>query len=857
MRRFTVSPSFKRPSSLWILCLTAIAPLAAAAFPNKPAQGKAAPPETNSKPISFARDIRPILSDKCFKCHGPDSIARMANLRLDTEKGAFADLNGAHPFVPGDPAKSLAYERMTSKDPAKRMPPPNSNRTLTQAQIELIRRWIQQGAQWQKHWSFIPPVRPGLPEVKNKAWAKNAIDRFILARLQREGIKPSAAAPKEKLIRRVTLDLTGLPPTREELDAFLSDASPTAYETVVDRLLRSPRFGERWVWEWLDAARYSDTNGYQEDRARPMWPWRDWAINALNSNMPFDQFTVEQIAGDMLPNATVSQKIATGFNRNHMLNGEGGRIPEESRVEYVMDRVDTTSTVWLGVTMGCARCHDHKYDPFTQKEYYQFYAYFNNIPESGGVDRNGSANPVISLPTPEQTARIAELQKSIGELNQKLSDTDKKLREEQPEWERKSSNPASKVPANIAALLKVASKDRTAAQSKELTTYYLSQSPARVELQKQVDAARKSVDETNNAVILAMVMEEMPKPRDTHILIRGAYDKPGDPVSCGLPAVLPPLPTDTSNSRLGLAKWLVDPSNPLTARVAVNRFWQTLFGTGLVKTAEDFGVQGEAASHPELLDWLATEFMRTKWDVKGILKQIVMSATYRQTSDVTPALLEKDPENRLLARGPRFRLPSFVLRDQALALSGLLVEKVGGPPVKPYQPEGVWEDFSYGKITYTQDHGESLYRRSLYTFWRRSVAPTDLFDTGARRGCTVRMTRTNTPLQALTTLNDTTFVEASRVFAERVMKSGKTPEERISAAFRMATARRPTPAELAVLTRGYQRYLNQYKADPEAAKKLITVGESKPDAKLDSAELAATTNVMSLILNLDEVMSKE
>jgi hypothetical protein len=545
-----------------------------------------------------------------------------------------------------------------------------------------------------------------------------------------------------------------------------------------------------------------------------MWLWRDWVIEAINRNMPFDQFVIEQIAGDLLPNASRSQKIATGFNRNHMLNGEGGRIPEESRVEYVVDRVDTTSTLFLGLTMGCARCHDHKYDPVSMKDYYRLYAYFNSVAETGAVDRDGSANPVLMLPTPEQETRIAALKRTLEDMDRRIAPLDK-------------------------------------------------QAPERAALQKEREAAQKSLDELNRSVLTVMVMEDLPKPRDTHILLRGAYDKYGEKVTVGTPEALPPLPKDAPPNRLALARWLVDPANPLTARVTVNRLWQKLFGVGLVKTAEDFGVQGARPSHPELLDWLAVTFQRgdrsqRPWDVKATLKRMVMSATYQQASRVSPALQERDPENRLLARGPRYRLPSYTLRDQALVLSGLLVEKVGGPPVKPYQPEGVWEDFSYGKITYQQDRGEALYRRSLYIFWRRSVAPTMLFDTASRRVCMVQVARTNTPLQALTLLNDITYIEASRAFAERTLKQGgATPEARLTFAFQAATARAPHPAELAVLNRSLNRNLDHYRAQPEEAKRLIETGESKPDPALEAAELAAYTNVCSLILNLDEVLSKE
>jgi hypothetical protein len=758
--------------------------------------------------VRFARDIQPILSDRCFRCHGPDARARQANLRLDTQEGV------RRAFTPGKPAQSPGFLRMIEKRPALRMPPPNSHLTLKPSEIARIRAWVMQGAKWEKHWAFIPPTLPPLPTVKNRAWARNPIDLFVLARLEREGLKPSPEADRRTLIRRVTLDLTGLPPTPQEVAAFVADRSPDAYDRLVDRLLSSPRYGERMVWEWLDGARYSDTNGFQEDRARPMWVWRDWAIAAINRNMPYDQFVLEQTAGDLLPNATVSQKIATGFHRNHMLNGEGGRIPEESRVEYVVDRVDTTATLFLGLTMACARCHDHKYDPISMKDYYRLYAYFNSIAETGAVDRDGSANPVLTLPTPEQEAKIAGLKQTLQELD-----------------------------GRIAPLAK--------------------DSPERAALQKERDAAQKSLEEANRAVLTTMVLEDLPSPRETFILLRGAYDKYGEKVSCGTPEALPPLPKDAPPNRLGLVRWLVAPDNPLTARVAMNRLWQQLFGVGLVKTAEDFGLQGERPSHPELLDWLAVTFQRgrgaqTPWNVRAMVRLIVTSSTYRQSSRVTPALLARDPENRLLARAPRYRLPSWMLRDQALALSGLLVEKIGGPPVKPYQPEGVWEDFSYGKIVYQQDHGDALYRRSLYIFWRRSVAPTMLFDTASRQVCTVRVARTNTPLQALTLLNDITYVEASRAFAQRVLQQGgPTPRERLAFAFRTATARAPGPQEMAALERSLRRALERYRRQPEEAKRLIAVGESKPDPALDPAELAAYASVCSLILNLDEVLSKE
>ncbi len=838
------------------------------------------PAATSAGAVDFSRDIQPILSDNCYHCHGPAEKGRKAKLRLDTKEGAFRVQDGKAVIIPGKSAQSELVRRITTKVADDVMPPLDSNRKLTAKQIDLLKRWVDQGAKWGQHWAFVAPQRPELPKVKNKAWPKNAIDYFILARLEREGLKPSAEAAKEKMIRRVTLDLTGLPPTLEEVDAFLADTSKEAYEKLVDRLLRSPRYGERMVWEWLDAARYADTNGYQGDGTRTMWPWRDWVIEALNSNMPFDQFTVEQIAGDLLPAATVQQKLASGFNRNHMLNGEGGRIAEESRVEYVVDRVNTTSTVWLGVTMGCAQCHDHKFDPFTQREFYQMSAYFNNVAESGAVDRGGNANPVVNLPTLEQTAKIASLNQSLAELNEQLKANAELLRAKQPEWETQAATNTTKPPTNIVAVLQIPADKRSTAQNKELTDHYFSTVPERQALQKKMDETRKALDGANNSILIAMVMEERKDPRDTFILVRGAYDKYGDKVRAGLPLSLAGAAAGAATNRLALAQWLVDPANPLTARVTVNRYWQLFFGTGLVKTTEDFGVQGEKPLHPELLDWLATEFMgsgglglgsgveaqtpdasshpRSRWDVKAVHKLIVMSAAYRQSSKITPALVERDPENRLLARGPRFRLSSAMIRDQALAASGLLVEKVGGPPVKGYQPPGIWEEATFGQIRYEQDKGEKLYRRSLYTFWRRIVGPTGMFDAGSRQLCTVRQPRTNTPLHALVTLNDVTFVEAARALAERVLtRDGDTVDARIETAFRLATARKPTTIERNVLAQSLARLQQEYRDDKEAAAKLLKTGESPRNEKLDASEHAAWTGLCSLILNLDEVVTKE
>jgi hypothetical protein len=805
-----------------------------------------------ARKVEFNRDVRPILADHCFTCHGPAKSTRKAGLRLDTQDGLFGD----EIVVAAQPGKSKLWERVSSADPKHVMPPPGKNRKpLTATQLETVRRWIEQGAPWQQHWAFIVPERPALPTVKDEAWGNNPIDAFILARLESDGLRPSAAASKESLIRRVSLDLTGLPPTLKEIDAFLNDLGPDAYDKLVDRLLASPRYGERMVLEWLDAARYSDTNGYQTDGTRAMWPWRDAVIDALNRNQPFDQFTIEQIAGDLLPGATVAQKVATGFHRNHMLNGEGGRIAEESRVDYVVDRVDTTGTVWLGLTVGCARCHEHKYDPLPQKEYYQLFAFFNSVAEVGGVDRrNSTAAPVLELPTEAQKAQITALEKASADKQRLHDDLARKRLSGLDAWEKTDAK--EKLPEKVAAALKAPKDKRSGEQAKSIAEYFLAHFPETQKLQQQLEADRKQLNNLRNSVLITMVMEERKEPRDTFVLIRGNYDKFGEKVRPDVPRALHRLPQEAPRNRLGLARWLVARDNPLTARVTVNRAWQMFFGTGLVKTVEDFGVQGELPSHPRLLDWLATDFM-TDWNVKRLHKLIVTSATYRQSARFNPAALERDPDNRLLSHGPRLRLSPFYLRDQALALSGLLVDQVGGPPVRPYQPPGLWEDFSFNQIRYVQDHGDSLYRRSLYTFWRRSIGPPNMFDTPARQICTVRPSRTNTPLHALILMNDVTFVEAARVWAERLMKQAGTPAERLGRAFRTATARHPTAEEGQVLVAGWQRLHQQYAADRAAALKLVNAGEFARDGSLDLAEHAAYTAMLTTILNLDEAITKE
>ncbi len=755
--------------------------------------------------IEFNRDIRPILSDACFHCHGPDKNTRESGLRLDLRDEALKESKlGERPIVPGKPELSDLVRRILTDDTDEQMPPPKAHKVLTAAQKEVIRNWIAQGAEYQMHWAYLPIQRPPVPTL-----APHPVDAFIRQRLASENLQAAEEADKVTLIRRVTLDLIGLPPTPAEVDAFVNDAAPGAYERVVDRLLASPHYGERMAVDWLDAARYADTNGYQVDRDRTPYAWRDWVIRAFNENKRFDQFTIEQIAGDLLPNATLDQRIATGFNRNNMTNEEGGVTPEEFLAEYTANRVETTATVWLAQTFNCTRCHDHKFDPLTQRDFYSLKAFFHNVSEKGVGDYSGPANvsspPVLALPTQEDTARIAAIKA-------------------------------------------------------EIETTQLDQSPAAVD---RLAALTKSLAETEAAIPVTLVMDDA-TPRDTFILLRGVFDKPGEKVTAATPLVLLPMRDDLPRNRLGLARWLVDPANPLPARVTVNRFWQMLFGIGLVRTAEDFGSQGEPPSHPELIDWLASEFISSGWDMKAMIRLLVTSATYRQNSKLTPAAHERDPDNRLLARGPRFRLLGEFVRDQALAASGLLVEKIGGPSVKPYHPPGLYEQVVNQKdnpeATYAQDHGEALHRRSLYTYWKRSVPNPAmlLFDAPFRETCTLRRPRTNTPLQALNLLNDPTYVEASRLLAQRMLvEGGESIESRLTHGFRLVTARIPNPAEMTILKSSLERTLREFQADPAGAEGLLKVGEATTDAKLDMASLAAYTILASTLLNLDETVTKE
>ncbi|MDB5344536.1 MAG: hypothetical protein JWP89_2913 [Schlesneria sp.] len=1057
--------------------------------------------EPRSPKIEFNRDIRPILSDKCFVCHGPDSAKRQGGLRLDQREAAIAMHDNSQAVVPGDAQKSEAFLRATSADPDLQMPPPNSNLKLSPTEIDLLRRWINEGAEYQPHWSFIPPRRIPPPASKQTAIACQPIDSFIHARLDQEDLTASPEADRRTLIRRVTLDLTGLPPSPDDVAAFVVDTSPDAYEKLVDRLLASPRYGERMALNWLDAARFADTNGYQTDGPRFMWRWRDWVIDAFNQNQPFDEFTIDQLAGDLLEEQTVRQSpianarlIATGFNRNHRGNAEGGIIPEEFRVEYVVDRVETTSAVWLGLTIGCARCHDHKYDPISQRDFYQLFAFFNQVPEPGKYIRNDNSMPYLPAPTPDQQRHLTELQqernaaesawKALGpqidqgivamvelirsqgsrrdwsvsdKLDAKIEfDGDSQVvmatKNGQPPvptdfvwkqgaptfgegriaqaaqfdgqrwiesleagdfaddesfaiscWVKPTGTEAMTILARmdhdnasrgyelrreanghlqalfsgriLDDLIRVETKAtlpidqwshlfvsydgssaargvaiRINGESTELKVITdLLSNPIKVKLplcigaggsaapfQGAIDelrtyrgrltaesalalaagdpisqiAARPLNDQTPRSdleklrecyladyaprneqstrvnllqsrqkyndylatIPTTMVMQDRPQ-RDSFVLKRGEYDKPGEQVQAALPASLPvaKLPTPKSGQsldRLDLARWLVSNENPLTARVTVNRLWQSLFGVGLVKTAEDFGTQGESPSHPELLDWLALEFSgdattvaADRWDLKRSLRHMVTSATYRQSSAVNEP---RDPDNRWLARGPRFRLPAEMIRDAALASSGLLVETLGGPSVKPYQPAGIWEELSAEAVpgpfaVYVQDHGPNLYRRGIYTFRKRTVPPPALaiFDASPREACRVSLPRTNTPLQALNLMNDVTYVEAARALAELAMKEGgASAPSRLTFAFRRVLSRDPSDRELKVLVDGFERRRQAYQQHPAETQELLQLGETVADPSLNPHELAAYTATASVIFNIDEFVAK-
>ena len=992
-------------------------------------------------PVDFNREVRPILAENCLHCHGPDAASRKADLRLDQRSGALSVIH------PGSASESELYLRVTSSDAAAVMPPPDSGRVLSAAQQQVLRRWLDQGAVWSDHWSWQVLVRPDIPSVSGTATApnsliRNPIDAFIQSRLAGSGLSASAEAPRSALIRRLSMDLTGLPPSPEETAAFVNDSGADAYDRLVDRLLASVHFGERMAWDWLDAARYADSNGYQGDTERTMWPWRDWVVDAFNRNLPYDEFTLQQLAGDLLPDAGESERLATAFCRNHMINGEGGRIAEENRVDYVMDMAETTGTLWLGLTLNCCRCHDHKFDALTQRDYYSMFAFFNQTPVTGD-GRSGQTAPVLGVASAQQKTQLQELEAVLKVTRRAVQDREAQLASVQPAWEAErlrtlsagtswrrlsasqlsaehqqleqledlsifasGPNPANdayrvvcrvesgsatglrldllrhpthtagglarsdsgnfvltdisivqvrgttEFPVKIGSAeasyeqgnLKVANafdddrlsgwaiyegrpvdrdhaavfrfqqplqllagdelrvelrfdsvhashnagffalsmtqepkpslsssdserlqaalaatqSERTAEQQQLIRESQRASDAQYAKLSAELRGLEASIKRIRDTIPQVMVMEDQSSRRPTFLLNRGLYNSPGPEVTAAVPASLPGLPAESAGNRLELARWLVSAQNPLTARVVVNRFWQQVFGTGLVKTANDFGVQGELPEHQQLLDWLAVDFRESGWDVKRLLRLLVTSHTYRQSSVIRPEHLERDPDNRLLARAPRYRWPSWMLRDQALAASGLLTRSLGGPPVNTYQPPGVWEDATFGRKAYVQDSGDALYRRSLYIFWRRIIGPTMFFDNAARQTCSVSVFRTNSPLHALATFNDITWAEAARVMAQRVLIEVEGDDRaRLRQVCLRVLARDASVAESAILLGGLERARRQFSADAAAAEKLSQIGDSPRVAGLPATEHAAWASLCLAVLNLDESLSKE
>jgi mono/diheme cytochrome c family protein len=799
--------------------------------------------------ISYLRDVRPILAHNCFQCHGADEAARQAGLRLDERTGATAELpSGQRAIVPGSPGESELIARVTSADAETRMPPAATGKQLSPDQIETLRNWIAAGAAYARHWAYVKPSRPPLPAVRDAHWPRNPIDYFVLARLEAEGLAPSEPADRATLIRRVTLDLTGLPPTPEEVEAFLHDFQPDAYERLVDRLLARPAYGERWAAMWLDLARYADSQGYAPDGPRTIWRWRDWLIQSLNDNMPYDRFTIEQLAGDLLPGATPAQVVATAFHRNTQLNTEGGVNLEEFRHAAVVDRVNTTFAVWMGTTFACAQCHNHKYDPFSQREYYQVFSIFNN------TDDFNTDDPIIETARVGCDEQFAQIKAELGNLQAQWNDRTRQRDALQAAWEETGPHDAP-LPKEIAEILAVLPENRDKKQQDALAAYHRSLSAEWKTLDDRLRELKRRFDTVSTTV---PIMRDG-TPRQTFVYLRGEFQSPGDPVTPGVPAALHPAPSDRTLDRLGLAYWLVDPENPLTARVAVNRLWQELFGVGIVETAEEFGTQGEPPSHPELLDWLAVEYRDGGWDTKRLIKLIVTSATYCQSSKVGPELVQRDPHNRLLARGPRIRLTAEMLRDQALAASGLLSPKMYGPPVQPPQPS-LGLAAAFGSSTDWQpSEAEDRHRRAIYTRWRRNLPYPSMvaFDAPERNVCSLRRMRTNTPLQALVTLNDPVFVECAQALARRIIvEGGDSAAGRVRRALALAVGRSATPREAARLIALYDESRDALARDPGKAQALATVPLGPLPVGMDAIDVAAWTVVANVVLNLDETLSK-
>jgi hypothetical protein len=820
----------------------------------------AAEPSSSSKiKVDYTREVRPILAKHCFACHGQDEGTRKAGLRLDRRESAILPLeSGATAIVPGHVEDSALIFRITEDDESVRMPPKKAGNRLSPAEADVLRRWVEQGAEYSQHWALIPPEARPLPKVGTTGWPRNGIDFWILARLEGAGLAPSSEADPYTLLRRVSLDLRGLPPTPEEVDRYIRDREPGAYERAVDRFLDDPAYGERWARMWLDLARYADSAGLGSDPLRPnIWRFRDWVIDAFNRNLAYDRFTLLQIAGDLLPSPSLDDRIATAFHRNTMTNTEGGTDDEEFRVAAIKDRVDTTAQVWMGLTMGCAKCHSHKYDPITQEEYYRFYAFFNQTADNDQPDES----PVIPAPTAEFTATLREFEGRVAALRAKVDTAATALAGAQARWEAglKPSNAASRkgIPKEVLAIVDTAKDKRTAGQSKTLGEYFRENAPELKPLRDQLGALEK----TRPKPPTVPVMVELPadRRRVTHVLRKGNFLDPGAPVEPGVPKALHPYPSGAPADRLGLARWLIDPSNPLTARVAVNRYWAQIFGTGLVETEEDFGTQGEPPSHPELLDWLAVRYRDSGWDTKALLRLIVTSTTYRQTSKVRSELGEKDPRDRLLARAPRVRLEAEMVRDQALALSGLLSRKLGGPSIFPPQPDGLWQAAFNGERTWKTSQGEDRYRRGLYVFWRRTVPYPSMatFDAPSREICAIKRVRTNTPLQSFVTLNDPVYVEAAQALARRIVTEGGTDTAaRARWGLQLCQCRPPRPEPVRTILALYHAEVERYRKDRDAATALATQPLGPLPAGMDPAELAAWTAVANVLLNLDSVLTK-
>jgi hypothetical protein len=796
-------------------------------------------------PVNYTRDIKPILSSRCYTCHGPDEGKRKAKLRLDVRENAIQKV-----IKPGDAAGSELIARVTSKEPTEVMPPPKAKLpALTTQEIDLLRRWIDQGAKFDTHWSYVKPVRQVLPDVKDKPWCRNAIDYFVAAKRQAAGLNAAPEADGITLIRRLSFDLIGLPPTPEEVQAFVNDSRPDAYEKLVDRLLASPHFGERMAMYWLDLVRFADTGGYHSDNHRDVWLYRDYVINAFNTNKRFDQFTIEQLAGDLLPNPTREQRIASGYNKLLMTTEEGGAQPKEYTAKYAADRVRNASVVWLAGTMGCAECHNHKYDPYTTKDFYSFEAFFADVEEIAVGRQRQTA-----MPTAEQAAELRKLEERLAAARSAFESA-------QVKWEGSLTLPQVRaLPQNVRDVLLLDPKARNDKQRETLAAYSRASVPALEAARKELAEAETRKKDFEQAIPTTLVSMPVP-PRTVRILKRGNWlDESGEIVQPAVPAFLGSIGTKEKRAtRLDLARWLVSPDNPMTARVFVNRLWKIMFGQGLVKTVDDFGAQGQPPTHPELLDWLATEFISSGWDVKHMVKLMAMSATYRQSCQAGKEQRERDPTNLLLSRQNRFRLDAEFVRDNALAIAGILAPKVGGPSVKPYQPEGYWQYLNFPKREYHPDHGPAQHRRGMYTYWQRTLPHPSLiaFDAPSREECTAERPRSSTPLQALVLLNDPSYVEAARAFAERVIKEGgPSVSERLNLAYRLALSRDLKPEESKVLTALYQKHLNEYRADKAAAQKYLSVGEWAVPKEMDLAELAAWTSVTRTILNLHETITR-